>query len=195
MDKEHVRESFLKYQSIRKISYIDACVFIQSYLPSIGKQVVLKSISHSDIIKTKVWKDKEGKPKAWNWADSYKRFKKLSNRLELAIYFGDHLCGLMYGKMSDAKDRTQRICKINYIQAAHPNNPLKGLVLEISEIYANTYAGLCGALGVAIQDPLPGAIELYHNLGYTENDPFDPANSCLFKPETVDKIKQKGNYQ
>lgn len=97
----------------------------------------------------------------------------------MAIWFDRHLCGLMLGKPSVGK----MVVKLNYIQGAPFEHALKGKIVPIAMLYAESYAAALGAQWIGIQDPLNevSLLDYYRALGFTEPDPFDPRNSALFK--------------
>ncbi|MFM5659927.1 hypothetical protein [Aeromonas veronii] len=120
----------------------------------------------------------------WSWSDALRQYRQNHMaRIELAIWNGDELCGLMLGKASHGR----LVVKVNYLQGStSPEHALKGWIAAISTRCAELFAGAIGAEWVAIQEPLAGLIDHYGDLGFTNADPFDPRSSALFKRLAVD---------
>jgi hypothetical protein len=120
----------------------------------------------------------------WSWTDALSQYRQNHMaRIELAIWNGDELCGLMLGKASHGR----LVVKVNYLQGStSPEHALKGWIAAISTRCAELFAEAIGTEWVAIQDPLVGLIEHYGDLGFTYPDPFDPKSSALFKRLAVD---------
>lgn len=113
-----------------------------------------------------------------DWRYMVQQYRRsYSSRIELAIWYDNHLCGLMLGKTS----RSKLVLKINYLEGNHGVTFLKGLRLKIATRYAEIYAAALGIKWVGIQSPYVGAIRLYNNEGFVETDPFDRNNDALFK--------------
>ncbi|MGF1850892.1 hypothetical protein L4C44_03255 [Vibrio satsumensis] len=100
-----------------------------------------------------------------------------NSRMELAIWYDDHLCALMLGKVS----RRKLTLKITYLQGAYNIDQLIGLRMAIATTYAEAYASALDIAWVGVQDPYEGAEQLYRDNGFVESDPFDLNNDALFK--------------
>ncbi|MCR3962451.1 hypothetical protein NUK45_05485 [Aeromonas veronii] len=122
----------------------------------------------------------ENRQIGWDWPDALRQYRQNHMaRLELAIWNGNELCGLMLGKASEGR----LVVKVNYLQGStNPDHPLKGWIMEIATRCAELFAASIGAAWVAIQEPHEDLVEHYGSLGFTLEDQFDPRNRALFKP-------------
>lgn len=105
----------------------------------------------------------------WNWDRIAKPLSRRPTAFHLAIWSGDHLCGLAAGRMS-ARRRSgvRHMVSLHYIEAWHsPRNPLRGQIAFLSVMAAETYAGAFGATRIRLVDPLPGVLRIYEALGFT----------------------------
>lgn len=125
-----------------------------------------------------------GRQIGWSWSDALRQYRQnYMARIELAIWNGDELCGLMLGKASEGR----LVVKVNFLQGStSPHHALKGWIAAISTRCAELFAEAIGAEWVAIQEPMEGLIEYYGDLGFTDRDPFDPRSNSLFKRLAVD---------
>jgi len=109
-----------------------------------------------------VWKT-HGRLVQWDWLIETMHWKKKQHaRLELAIWHGMHLCGLMLGSTSKRK----KILYIRGIEGAPYKHPLKGSVVPICIEVAEAYAALLGSEEIHILSPHPKLVPLYTKLGY-----------------------------
>jgi hypothetical protein len=114
----------------------------------------------------------------WNWREARDRYRRdHMARIELAIWYDDELCGLMLGKASEGK----LVVKINYVEGAPEEHPLKGYIVPIAARCAELFAVAIEANWVGIQDPFEGVRDYYQELGFDQLDPFDPRNNAMFK--------------
>ena len=172
--------------------YLELCNFVFAQVEAETKEIALedgldfsalslKGIDQVALDAQMEWpaEHHEEREIGWTWAGALQQYRQNHRaRIELAIWNGDELCGLMLGKASDGR----LVVKVNYLQGSTlPGHPLKGWVAVISTRCAEVFANSIGAGWVAIQEPLDALIDYYSSLGYSEGDPFDPRNNALFK--------------
>lgn len=148
--------------------------------PSFTSSVTLTNLTEDAIHLADTLLPQRDRQIGWDWRtarDSYRR--NHVERIELAIWHEEQLCGLMLGKAS----RGRLVVKINFLQGGGSDSPLKGYVLPIATRCAELYAAALNAEWVGVQDPLDSdeLIEYYRTIGFVEDDPFDPRNNALFK--------------
>lgn len=115
----------------------------------------------------------------WCWEKEVMRYRQnYMARIELAIWFGPELCGLMLGKASKGR----LVVKVNFLQGStDDNHPLKGRVATISIRCAELFADAIEAEWVGIENPAEGLIEHYEKLGFDKKDPYDPRSPALYR--------------
>jgi hypothetical protein len=92
----------------------------------------------------------------WSWGDACRHYRRNHMaRIELAIWNGDELCGLMLGKASEGR----LVVKVNYLQGSTlPTHALRGWITDIATRCAELFARAIDADWVAIQEPAVGLI-------------------------------------
>lgn len=141
----------------------------------------LRSIDQAALAAQSQWPppDDPDREIGWSWDAVCRQYRQNHMaRIELAIWNGDELCGLMLGKASEGR----LVVKVNYLQGSTlPTHALKGWVADIATRCAELFAKAIGSDWVAIQEPEEGLIEYYESLGFTDDDPFDYRNQALYK--------------
>ena len=115
----------------------------------------------------------------WSWEAKCRQYRRNHMaRIELAIWNGDELCGLMLGKASEGR----LVVKVNYLQGSTlSTHVLKGWITDIATRCAELFAMAIDADWVAIQEPDEDLVGHYQSLGFTGTDPFDHRNDALYK--------------
>lgn len=112
------------------------------------------------------WRQQWGRSEgSWNWeALCQSQLNTLAKRLTIAIWDGNILVGLAFGKVSKAK----RLVSFSYIQGDRSyTGPLKGRVASIVSFAAILIGKHVGASHVAFLDPVNSKVENhYANIGY-----------------------------
>lgn len=102
----------------------------------------------------------------WDWKELYETYEGRPARFEVALWWADELCGLALGKISEGRD----VIRVDWMEGKAGKHPLKGrvalLVADIAFVFAQAYKSRV----VRFQNPLPGVISLYEELGFTYVD-------------------------
>lgn len=177
-DLPQVRE---KYRRLRETVHIEVASVTQEALQLPLGSLRLTDINQEALSQQERWPIPVdvGRQIGWNWRMEHSRYSQNHpDRIEVAIWHGDDLCGLMLGKVSEGK----LVVKMNFIQGStHDDHPLRGAVVAISSRCAEYYASAMGIRYVGIQDPFDELIDFYRQLGFIEPDIFDPRNNALIK--------------
>lgn len=153
-------------------------------LGSEGNKISLSEINPEALDQQASWglHEQGSRHIGWSWSEAVRKYRVgYVERLDLAVWHQDTLCGLMLGKVSQGR----LVVKINYIQGCPgKQNPLKGMVLPIAVRYLEIYGNMierCQWIGV--QEPLdePSLIRRYREAGFVHDDPFDPRNNALYR--------------
>ncbi len=174
-----------KYQQIRLAVLAQTKEEFEQLEPDFIGHIDLTEISEEAIQSQEEWDIPVNRQIGWDWRrvrDQYRRNHMA--RIELAVWHGEELCGLMIGKASDGK----LVIKINYIQGGEIENPLKGYIVPIASYCAELFAVAIEADWIGIQDPIEDEdlLNYYRELGFDKSDPFDHRNNALFKQVVVD---------
>lgn len=174
-----------KYQQLRNAALAQTQDEFELFEADFVGHVDLTEITEDALLSQGEWDIPVNRQIGWDWRivrNLYRRDHMA--RLELAVWYGDQLCGLMLGKASEGK----LVVKINYVQGGESGNPMKGFVVPIASRCAELFAVAIEADWVGIQDPIDedDLINYYRELGFDERDPFDPRNNALFKRVVVD---------
>lgn len=154
-----------KYQSLRDASRQVA----QNNLPA-GLQdlVALKGIDSVTLALAKRW---EASPERshdadWSWSHGFRQYAyRHPKRFDLAIWYAKaQLCGLSIGKPTYAGPRL----RLDIIEGAPWQHPLKGKVVELTVLAARTYAASLGADQIRIMRPVNAEVIRYYEAhGFT----------------------------
>ncbi len=175
-----------KYQQLRLAVLAQTQNEFEQFEADFIGHIDLTEITEDAIRSQDEWDIPVNRQIGWDWRqvrDQYRRDHMA--RVELAVWHGEELCGLMIGKASEGK----LVVKINYIQGGEVENPLKGYIVPIASRCAELFAVAIEADWIGIQDPIDDddLLNYYRELGFDESDPFDPRNNALFKRVVVDE--------
>jgi hypothetical protein len=135
----------------------------------IGQDVRLTEINKDVLNEAKAWRRKYGSmgrashEPGWDWSDEYYRRGRKTSGVTLAMWFGDQLCGLMIGQVSDGRLHAT----IHFLEGNPEGNPLKGNVVVIATGYLEAIGALVGCEVVRIASPIPELVPHYKSFGYT----------------------------
>ncbi|WP_444910285.1 hypothetical protein [Microbulbifer sp. TRSA005] len=125
--------------------------YAQAALPQKYKAVVsLKGIDPRSLARAKAWEASERREVDWNWTKGYEVYSlRYPKRFELAIWKDDILCGLSIGRPSYNGSRL----RLDFTERAPDNCPLRGQVMQINLLAAESYALRIGADEMRIMHP------------------------------------------
>jgi hypothetical protein len=105
----------------------------------------------------------------WNWDRLLRRAWRRPSAFHVAIWSGEHLCGLAVGRASKRrKAGIRHTISVHFIESAHDDqHPLRHTIATLAIAAAETYARLLGTARIRLIEPLPGVIPLYERLGFT----------------------------
>ena len=151
-----------KYTNIRKLAY----ELTLEELPYQDRAVIgITDINNIALATSNAWAFSNERRVHWDWTFGVKTYRRrYPNRFELAIWYGNTLCGLALGRPSYNVTKV-RLDFIERVPGA--NNPLTGRVTPISTTAFEVYARLVDASEVRIMFPEASVIEYYSSLGYT----------------------------
>lgn len=153
----------------RKLTYE---AFIKKIAPrTLGIDVAavrFEPITAAALLKCHLWDTTAIYP--WDHIPDWKR--KDAKGFDLAIWYGQILCGLCY-----ATPRRSTIClKIVLLQGdPDRSHPLRGLIAQIAILAADFYARMLGCIVIEIQEPDPNVVFYYRDLGFE----FDQNNRLV----------------
>lgn len=101
----------------------------------------------------------------WNWVHLLQHYRRRPRRIELAIWLGPTVCGLLLGRVSERRV----IASIHYLESNPVGNPLSGQVAEIAVRYLDAIAHLLGCKETAIANPIPELVDFYRQLGFAKS--------------------------
>jgi len=144
----------------RKLTYQ---AFIKNIAPRALKMDVaavrFEPITTAALEKCHLWEGATIYP--WDHIPDWKR--KDAKGLDLAIWYGQNLCGLCY-----ATPRRSALCLKVVLLQSDPDrsHPLRGLIAPIAILAADFYARMLGCREIEIQDPDPNVVFYYRDLGF-----------------------------
>lgn len=144
----------------RKLTYQ---AFIKNIAPRALKMDVaavrFEPITAAALEKCHLWEGATIYP--WDHIPDWKR--KDAKGLDLAIWYGQNLCGLCY-----ATPRRSALClKVVLLQSdPYRSHPLRGLIAPIAILAADFYARMLGCREIEIQAPDPNVVFYYRDLGF-----------------------------
>lgn len=154
-----------KYQGFRESSLRIA----EATLPAGLKGVVnLHEINALALARAQQWEYSANRHEdaSWSWRKGFGSYaKQHPKRFELAIWFAKaQLCGLSLGKPTYSGSRL----RLDFIEGAPGNHPLKGRVVEVTIAAAEAYADSIGAEQLRIMRPVNvDVIRYYETHGFT----------------------------
>lgn len=175
-----------KYQNIRLAVLAQTKNEFEEFEADFIGHIDLTEITEDAIRSQEEWDIPVNRQIGWDWRQVRDRYRRdHMARVELAVWHGEELCGLMIGKASDGK----LVVKINYIQGGELENPLTGFIVPIASRCAELFAVAIEADWIGIQDPIDDddLLNYYRELGFNKSDPFDPRNNALFKRVVVNE--------
>lgn len=111
-----------------------------------------------------LWRDQHF---CWNEVIEWKGREPLS--LDIAIWFGEELCGLCFANPNASKNRIRIVRLEGRPYEFHPLKRRIGalaMIVIVIVIVIEQYAQLIGSKVLEIQEPLKGAISHYQELGF-----------------------------
>lgn len=105
----------------------------------------------------------------WNWEALIRRARRRPSALHLALWCGGELCGLAVGRASRrAFSGMHETVSLHFLEGSpDPQHPLRGHVAPLAIAASAAYGQVLGASRLRLRDPLPGALPLYRDLGFT----------------------------
>lgn len=157
MQLSHI-EAERKYKNLRSIAY----EITMDELPYQDKKAILLTEIDAKAIRGIMSAPRRGVEWDWNFGvQSYRR--RYPNRLELAIWYRNTICGLSVGRPSYNGTRV----RLDFIERVPmENNPLKGRVTPIAVTAYEVYARLIDAVQVRIMSPAEELVAYYTSLNY-----------------------------
>lgn len=101
------------------------------------------------------------------WEDVPTWKSKDRKGFDLSLWYGPELCGLCY-----ATPRQSSVCiKIILLEGKHDReHPLKGQVASLTLLAIDYYARMIQCTEIEVQDPEPGAVPWYCELGFAYSE-------------------------
>lgn len=148
-----------KYQSFRESSLRIA----EATLPAGLKNVVnLNEINALALAQAQQWEYSADRhiDASWSWRKGFSHYaRQHPKRFELAIWFAKaQLCGLSIGKPTYSGSKL----RLDIIEGAPGNHPLKGKVVELTVLAAKTYAASIEAEQIRIMRPVNSEVASYY---------------------------------
>jgi hypothetical protein len=170
MDDSSYALAKLRYARMRRAAYalaredaIQRCITARPFR--------LSDIDHATL---SAWRRTWAEPHpsgegGWDWAVLTEPAHVDPAALSVALWSGGTLCGLALARASHRRSSGHRgAIKIYYLEGnPDPLHPLKGVVAALLVNAAEAYGRSLGASKVRLVDPLPGALRLYSDLGFT----------------------------
>jgi len=107
------------------------------------------------------------------WNTIYRRVRSTPRRFDLAIWDGSILCGLAVGVASRGKIGQDTNLTMKFLERlgdppiGPPMNSIRGYVATIALDVAYAYAQTLDKKWLYLQEPLPGAVPKYEELGFS----------------------------
>jgi hypothetical protein len=141
----------------------------QNNIPSGLKEIVqLKGINSFAIAQANRWEESLSRSDdaTWSWSKGFRSYSyRHPKRFDLAIWFAkSELCGLAIGKPTYSGNKV----RLDVVEGAPWEHPLKRKIVEFSIATASVYADLIGAEQLRIMRPVNRAvISYYKEFGFT----------------------------
>lgn len=106
---------------------------------------------------------------SWRWDRLLARAWRRPAAFHVAIWSGEHLCGLGVGRTSKRRlDGVRHTISVHFIESAHSiDHPLRHKVAPLVIAAAAAYGRRLGASRIRLIDPLPGVVGMYESHGFT----------------------------
>lgn len=123
-------------------------------------QIRYEPITHNAVDASDLWGDAET---LYPWHDVHEWKQDDSRGFDIALWFGQELCGLCY-----ASPRKSKLCIKIVILEGKPDrtHPLRGAVAALALTAIENYAVMIGCTEIEVQEPAVGAIPVYESLGF-----------------------------
>lgn len=152
---------------------------------NIGAHVSLARITFDTATEADNWKSLTGdniRPTqaSWSWRKAYQHYKSFPKRFEIAVWAGNSLCGICYGKPSFGKS----ILRLDLIGSTPIRpSPLGMAAFPVISIAATAYATAIGADEICILDPVNDDVTKYYmKYGYSAPTVYAKNRIALRKP-------------
>lgn len=160
-----LREKEQEYWEYRDISHTNVAEILAIEL---NLDVQLTDISDRALQIVTAWRsfyrgELSKRAPGWIWEREVKKYRRHYQRVELAIWSGSTLCGLMIGRVSDRRV----VASIHLIESNPGTNPLQGNIAVIGTRWLIAFAMTCKCKEVAIDRPIPELMNYYRSLGFT----------------------------
>ena len=105
----------------------------------------------------------------WEWDRILAKAWRRPSAFHVALWSGEHLCGLAVGRLSKRRlVGVRHTISVHFIESSHDaRHPLRGNVAALSISASEVYGRLTGASRIRLIDPLPGIVRLYEDHGFT----------------------------
>jgi len=114
----------------------------------------------------------------WDWRRERFGYQNWPARFDVAVWSGEDLCGLGIGKPSKAST----FLAVNLLEGSPvSDHPLKGAIRFCVVEAAIAYAELLECRELRLMRPLPGAVPLYVDMGFSLAPPLDRPPYCFLR--------------
>lgn len=133
-----------------------------------SQDVRLTDINVEALHQVSIWRSQyygalKNRTPGWDWVKEVAKFRRRPRRVELAIWSGANLCGLVIGRVSDRRV----VASIHLLESNPGQNPLKGNIAAIAIRWLSTFAFTISCKEISIERPVPELIEFYRELGFS----------------------------
>lgn len=134
-----------------------------------GLDVRLTDINAEALIQVSIWKAQyvgllTSRMPGWVWTKELEKIRRRPRRVELAIWVGNQLCGLVIGRVSERRV----VASIHLLESNPSHNPLQGNIAIIAVRWLTAFAFIISCKEIAIERPIPELIQFYKDLGFNE---------------------------
>lgn len=144
---------------------------------NLRESLKLSDINQMALAQSKKWELEPERKVDWEWhaepgLSSFERpipghlyyAYRHPNRFELAIWYHSILCGLSLGKPTWSGSKL----RLDYIEAAPSNNPMRSWIVPVTIAAAKVYADAIGATQIRIMNPINAKVRSYYeSFGFT----------------------------
>ncbi|CCO46324.1 conserved hypothetical protein [Vibrio nigripulchritudo SOn1] len=155
----------LKYQKYRDSSR----AFAEKTLPQqYADRVSLRAVDSVSLVQAKRWEEslERSDDATWSWSEGFRQYAyRHPKRFDLAIWYANaQLCGLSIGKPTYTGGKL----RLDVIEGAPWDHPLKSKIVEITLSSAEAYADFIGADQIRIMRPVNSRVTRYYEkFGFT----------------------------
>ena len=90
--------------------------------------------------------------------------KRRPRRVEVALWYGETLCGLALGRISN----NRVVATIHLVESNPAGNPLGGSVVPYLALFLEAIGVIAGCKDVSIEQPVKDLVHYYESLGFTK---------------------------